>query len=123
MSELSADWPGRFMYEFSAHIKCLVQIRHSFKDALIQGAQIYQPKSDNPAVVAYRYQGSAHQVITVVNTDTAAQTTNLALKPGDGGSTWTDLLTGETFAASGTVLGGVTLNTDTGSLRILHRTA
>jgi hypothetical protein len=61
------------------------------------------------------------EFIIVVNTATADQRTNLALRAVDADSRRMDLLTGEAFAARGTVLGSITLDTGTGSLRILHR--
>ena len=55
---LCSYWPGSFMYDFAAHIKKLVQIRSSYKDALIHGARINQPSTDNASLVTYKFQGT-----------------------------------------------------------------
>ncbi len=51
----------------AAYLSGLVHIRQRYKDALIHGAQAYQPKTGNDNVAAYFYQGKRHDVIAIVN--------------------------------------------------------
>ena len=49
----------------ASYLSALVHLRQNYKDALIYGAQIYQPKTGNDNVASYFYQGAKHDVITV----------------------------------------------------------
>ena len=86
------------------YIKRLVKIRQDYKDALIYGAQSYQPDTGNEEVAAYFYQGSRHQLITVVNTTSHAYAGHLKLDRPAADSRWKGLLTEEKLVASGEML-------------------
>jgi hypothetical protein len=49
------------MYVHAAHIKRLVEIRQTYKDALIYGRQDYQPDTNHDDVIAYLYRGNKHE--------------------------------------------------------------
>jgi hypothetical protein len=118
---LCSYWPGSFMFDFAAHIKTLVQIRHNYSDALIHGAQINQPSTGNPNVVVYQFEGTTHRMITIVNIDTPDVTTSVNLQTPDPGGSWKDLLTDEIFVTQSGVLQNVALmgSEGKGSLRVL----
>ena len=117
---LSGFWPGSFMHVHAAHIRALVQLRQNHKDALIHGRQTYQPKTGNDAVVAYRYRGDRHQMITLVNTAEAVDhVVTLTLRDDDRNSTWSDLLSPLVISANGNLLGPVPVPRS--GLRVLLR--
>jgi Domain of unknown function (DUF6259) len=116
---LSSLWFDTFMFLNKDHIRCLVEIRRTYKDALIHGAQTYQPRSDHPCVVAYNYQGTTHRIVTIVNISTCNQTANITLATPDNGFIWTDLITKDEFEAKSQVLENISLPYGTGSLRVL----
>ena len=116
---LTSCWPFSFMYDHRVHIKRLVEIRQQHKDALIHGAQDYQPEPEDEGVVAYLYRGMRERILTVVNIAPAPRTTNVRLRQTESGAVWEDLLTpGVTLTAIGTTLSGVAL--DGGGLRVLR---
>ncbi len=80
------------MFDHAEHIRALMTIRRSYKDALIYGAQIYQPASNVDAVIAYRYHGRTHDVITIVNIANLPMTADLVLMPQDHNTSWHDLM-------------------------------
>lgn len=114
---------GGFMSENAAHIQKLVHIRVAFRDALIYGAQINQPSTDNPMVVAYQYQGSTHRILTVVNLDDSDTKANISLDIPDPGGRWINLLGNSLNTAYHTDGSGlfenVALTTGPGSLLVL----
>jgi hypothetical protein len=117
---LCGFWPGSFMHDNVAHIRALVQIRQTYKDALIHGQQTYQPKTGNDEVVAYRYRGGTHQLITLVNTtDIVDHAVTLALRDDDRDSTWSDLLAPLLVSANGNQLGPISVPRS--GLRVLLR--
>ena len=120
---LSSLWPGTFMFQFSAYIRCLVELRSTYRDALIHGIQSYQPQSDNPYVVAYLFEGTRHRILTIVNISGTDQTASIKLAAPDQGWAWKDLLNGDGFAATDQTLHGVRLPFGEGALRVLlhHR--
>ena len=63
----AANFPGTFMFTYADHIKKLVGIRLTYKDALIYGAQINQPSSSSSAVVAYQYLGTLQRIVIIVS--------------------------------------------------------
>ena len=83
------------------YIRSLVEIRQKYKDALIHGKQVAQPKTGNDSVAAYRYQGSVNDVVTVANTAAQSFSGEIELEAGSAhSSTWLNPLTGETVSAS-----------------------
>lgn len=82
------------------HIRRLVEQRRIYKDALIYGTQKYQPRSIEPDVVAYFYQGMQNELITIVATSPAPKGTVLTLENIGAISIWVDVITNETFTAS-----------------------
>ncbi len=113
---------NNFMDINRSHIKNLLDTRRTYKDALIYGQQQYQPKPNRPEVVAYYYQGSQNQIITLVNTSQYSQNVTLTLDNDPSDSPWIDVLTQETFTSSGQSLpvriGG---GNSTQGLRVLQR--
>lgn len=104
---------------WASYLRTLVEARQQYKDALVYGAQVYQPATGSADAVAYFYQGTASRVITVVNTSPDRHYTgNLILREPESGSKWTDLLSEETLTANRTSL-PMTLPPD--GLRILVR--
>jgi hypothetical protein len=102
---LSSFWPGSFMYDRRDHIKRLVEIRQHYKNALIYGAQEYQPETGDGAVVAYFYRGADHRIMTVVNTSREPLTTNIRLRQTETDAIWEDLLdAGMTLVTAGMLL-------------------
>ena len=103
----------------ASYIKPLVEIRQRYKDALIYGDQAYQPSTGNPDVAAYYYQGSTNRLITAVNTSAQKNYAgSLTLASGEVDTTWQDLVSSETFKASGHTL---QLKIPPGGLRVLLR--
>jgi hypothetical protein len=102
----------------AAYVKQLVEARKTYKDALVRGRQTYQPATGDAAVPAYFYEGTTNQVVTAANTTTSTYSGTLTLRPAESGTTWKDVLTNETFTASGTSLA---LDVPAGGLRILVR--
>ncbi|HIJ74911.1 MAG TPA: hypothetical protein HPP83_12495 [Candidatus Hydrogenedentes bacterium] len=82
------------------YVRRLVQIRKRYKDALVSGAQAYQPKTESDAVAAYFYQGAKHQIITAVNIGETAYEGRLVLRQGEAESVWRALLTDETITTN-----------------------
>ena len=116
---LCSNFPGGgFMFDNAAHIQQLVEIRVTYGDALIHGAQINQPRTSDPLVAAYQYQGSQHRILTVVNTADTHSTVDISLTPDPGGS-WKNLLDNETYQTRGGVLNNVVLTSGQGSLLVL----
>ena len=119
---LCSYWSGTFMYEWGAHISKLVEIRKTYKDALIQGAQINQPQSDNPDVIAYQYQGAVHRMLTLVSLFRGDASANITLGAKDEGGFWVDLLTDDEFSAPDGVLRNVAFGPEDRAIRVLlHR--
>jgi hypothetical protein len=84
------------------YIKPLIEIRQRYKDALIYGAQAYQPATGSPDAAAYYYQGTANRLITVVNaSEQRNYNGSLTLGKGESDTIWQDLVSNETFKASG----------------------
>jgi hypothetical protein len=104
---------------FASYIKTLVEIRQKYKDALIHGAQSYQPETGNAEVAAYFYEGSANRLITAVNSSSQRHYVGtLKLRPGESNATWQDLVTDETFTSRD---GKLALHIPPEGLRILVR--
>ena len=83
------------------YIRKLVRIRQEYKDALIHGRQVGQPKTGNDSVPAYYYRGSIHHVVTVVNTVANPYSGDIMIGPAsERQSNWLNLLTGEMLATS-----------------------
>jgi hypothetical protein len=119
---LCSYWNGTFMYRWGSHIAELVQIRVTYKDALIHGAQINQPPSDNPDVIAYQYQGTSHRMLTIVHIVPGDTSANITLGENDERGFWIDLLTGAEFSAPDGILSNVALSSDDRAIRVLlHR--
>ena len=112
-------WRTSFIYNFAQHIKKLVDIRTTYKDALIHGAQINQPPTGNPQVVAYHYRGTTYRIVTIVTIGSMNAIANIELNPSDPGGYWQDLLTPDKFFPIGGILQGVPLSTDEGGIRVL----
>jgi hypothetical protein len=95
---LCCHFPGNFLHDNAAHIRKLVEIRQDHADALIHGSQSYQPSTGRDDIVAYFYNGSNEDVITVVNTSQDTPYDGiLVLRQAQGNTTWLDLVSGETF--------------------------
>jgi hypothetical protein len=99
---LCSYWPGSWIYDSNTttpdqpvpHIKKLVEIRSTYNDALIHGAQINHPSTDNLNVVAYQFQGTIHRMMTVFNIGTEdGDSVNINLQTPDPGGHWEDVLT------------------------------
>jgi hypothetical protein len=102
------------------YIKPLVEIRQRFKDALIYGAQVYQPSTGNSDVAAYYYRGSTNRLITAVNTSAQRNYSGtLVLENDDADGTWQDLVSNETIKAYDHKL---QLKIPAGGLRVLVET-
>jgi hypothetical protein len=102
------------------YIKPLVEIRQRFKDALIYGAQVYQPSTGNSDVAAYYYRGSTNRLITAVNTSAQRNYSGtLVLENDDADGTWQDLVSNETVKAYDHKL---QLKIPAGGLRVLVET-
>ena len=95
------DKGDNFINLNAAYIKNLVNIRQTYKDALIYGQQSYQPATTNSDVIAYLYQGTQNTVMTMVNISEASLLVGVTLRSSESNVTWKDLLTGETFSARG----------------------
>jgi hypothetical protein len=116
---LTSCWPFSFMYDHRDHIKRLVEIRQQYKDALIYGAQDYQPPAQDEAVVAYVYRGQRDKILMIVNTTRQPRTTSILLRQTETEAIWEDLLSpGLTMRTVGTTLSDVML--DSGGLRVLR---
>ena len=87
---LCPSWPHTSMLDAADHIKQLVTLRQTYKDALVYGHQAYQPRTGFDDVVAYRYRGAAHQLITVVNIGNDERTVDLELRGELDGGLWRD---------------------------------
>ena len=74
------------------YIRTLVEARQRYKDALIYGAQIYQPRSGDADVIAYFYRGREHNVITVVNIGERSYNGALELESADQSRSWQEVL-------------------------------
>ncbi|MBV8279158.1 MAG: hypothetical protein JO170_28385, partial [Verrucomicrobia bacterium] len=117
---LCSNFPGGgFMFDSAAHINQLVQIRVTYGDALIHGAQVNQPRTSDPLVAAYQYQGSQNRILTVVNTADTHSTVDISLDTSDPGGSWKNLLGNETYQTRGGVLSNVVLTSGQGSLLVL----
>lgn len=93
--------------EHADHIRHLVDIRRTHSDTLIRGRQTYQPmpEGSGDAVAAYCYRGPrGTTILTVVNTARTDYSGRLRLRPEHAWSSWVDLLSGRSFAATGTTL-------------------
>lgn len=86
------------------YIRKLVDIRQTYKDALIYGRQFYQPKTTHPEVVAYLYRGSLHEVITLVNTSSESLAIEMKLTGSSGHSTWMDVVNDRAMTSGDGVL-------------------
>ena len=99
---LCSYWPGTFMYDNAAHIRTLVEIRQKYKDALIYGQQAYQPQTSSEDVVAYFYDGTDNQIITVVNTSNQNYSGSITMRASEANTSWQDLIAGNVVTANGT---------------------
>lgn len=82
------------------YVRPLVQIRQQYKDALIYGAQAYQPATGDAEVAAYYYKGSSNRIITAVSTSANRNYTgNLVLDGSDAQTEWQDLVSGQRVRA------------------------
>ena len=107
---LSGFWPGSFIHDNADNVSALVKVRQTYKDALIYGQQTYQPKTSNDDVLAYRYRGSTHQLITLVNiSDSIDHTVTLTLQEEAPGATWTDPLAPLIVSEQANRLGPITV--------------
>jgi hypothetical protein len=119
---LCSYWYGTFMYKWGTHIAKLVEIRKTYKDALIHGAQVNQPRSDHPDVIAYQYQGAVHRMLTLVRLGQGDASANITLGVQDERGFWVDLLTDDEFSAPDGVLRNVAFGPDDRAIRVLlHR--
>ncbi len=118
---LCSNFPGTFMFTYADHIKKLVGIRVTYKDALIYGAQINQPSSSSSAVVAYQYQGTLQRIVTIVSIvdELIEPTITISLDTPDPGGTWTDLVAGRTYTTNNGVFENIGLGVGIGSLLVL----
>lgn len=116
---LSSFWHGSFMHDNAAYIKTLVEIRASYKDALIHGAQTYQPKTDSSSVIAYHYEGAIHSLMAMVNMGNSPVDTDVTIKEPNSGWIWKDLISGDLLETEGGILKKVHIGE--GGLRILLR--
>jgi hypothetical protein len=108
---------GGFMYEHAEHIRNLVDLRRNYRDALIYGAQTYQPGTGTDAVIAYRYHGEQHDILTVVNIAAIDMTVDLALSEQDHNTAWSDLTSEWTGSAHNGILGQLPMPAE--GLRVL----
>jgi hypothetical protein len=76
---------------FISYIQSLVHARIQYKDALVYGKQLPMPSTNSSQIVAYIYQGTEHQALTIVNNGAATGTVSVQLPAGMGGSAWTNL--------------------------------
>ena len=117
-----------YVFDNRVEIRQLVKMRHDFADALVDGAQEYQPGAvpndvERP-VVGYYYRGSSNRIVTAANTNTAPWAGTLQLAASEAGSVWTILPT-----APGVLPSPVTadssarlpLSIEGGGLRVLRR--
>ena len=74
------------------YIRTLVETRQKYKDALIYGAQLYQPRSGDADVIAYFYRGHEHNLITVVNIGDRLYNGSLQLESGEQSKSWREVL-------------------------------
>ncbi len=118
---------GGFMADNAAHIQRMAQIRTQYRDALIDGLLIDQPKTGNLNVIAYHFQGRYTRVLTIVNIGPNDQVANIDLGPYDSGSSWQNLLSDGNPSLAGVpslqTVGGalenIKLTTGQGSLLVL----
>jgi hypothetical protein len=111
---------GGFIFDNADHIRRLVEIRVMYRDALMDGMQINQPRTDHLNVIAYQYQGSKSRIVTIVNIGSEDASANVSLDTADPGGRWVNLLNSrEVFLTNGGVFKGVELSTGQGSLLIL----
>lgn len=106
MNEMNQVYAAGFGFQLSDYwlssnkeIKPLLDIRREYKDALIYGKQVYQPATDNEYVAAYYYKGSDNSVVTIVNAGNMKVAGLVTLRIDDAGTTWVDLISGDTYAA------------------------
>jgi len=101
------------------YIKPLVEIRQQYKDALIYGAQAYQPQTGDADVAAYYYRGSPNRIITAANTSAQRNYTgNLILENSDAETVWQNLISGERIQA---VENRIRVKIPAGGLIVLRR--
>jgi hypothetical protein len=113
-----------FMFDNADHIKKLVEIRATYRDALIHGTQINQPRTNNPMVIVYQYQGNANRILTIVNIGNTDVVANISLDTPDPGGRWRNLLSPSWdqffYYTKNGVLENVTLTTGPGSILVLQ---
>jgi hypothetical protein len=120
---LCSNYPGgSFMFDNAGHIKKLVDIRVKFRDALIHGAQINQPSTNNPMVIAYQYQGTTSRILTIVNISNTNVQADVSLDTPDPGGRWRNLLTDglESYYTTNGVLKDIAMTTGPGSILVLQ---
>jgi Tachylectin/Domain of unknown function (DUF6259) len=118
---------GGFMADNAAHIHTMAQIRTQYRDALMDGLQIDQPKTGNLNVIAYHFQGRYTRVLTILNIGPNDQVANIDLRPYDPLGSWLNLLSDgnpslagvPSFQTVGGVLENIKLTTGQGSLLVL----
>lgn len=98
------DAPDNFLFQNKDYVRRLVEIRKAHSNALMDGAQTYQPVARNfdatinSDIAAYFYHGTVEDVITVVNTGDNVYDGTLLLSSAEAGtSVWSDLLNGTTI--------------------------
>ena len=101
---LCCNWAGTFMNQHADQIRTLVEIRKKYKDALIYGAQAYQPQTDSVDIAAYFYAGTNHQILTVVNTSNQSYAGSITLRGSEANTSWQDLVGGSSATANGASL-------------------
>lgn len=97
--------PHSFMKDEAQYIKKLVDIRKKYKDALVYGQQVYQPRTQDPDVAAYVYRGTTKTVITIANTNPwSPYTGTIKLRSAESASKWRDLVSEALYGSSGSEL-------------------
>jgi len=85
---------------FADYIGRLVQIRQTYKDALVYGKLKYQPAASQDCIIAYHFRGSKTDVITIVNISPMHCQGKIAIIGDSPSSTWQEMLCGETVLAN-----------------------
>jgi hypothetical protein len=88
----------------ASYIRPLVEIRQKYRDALIYGKQIYQPRTNSDDTAAYVYRGHSHTIISIVNRSSAKYDGAIELRSDQADSTWRDIMTGELSRSKGNLL-------------------
>ncbi|SRR5579871_2960249 len=122
---LSSNYPDAgFIFDNADHIRALVDIRVTYQDALIHGLQINQPRTGDPNVIAYQYQGSTNRILMILNIGDTDVMTDISLGTADPGGRWMDLLDKKTFfwTNGGGLFKNIVLTQGPGDLLVLLHT-